>query len=1059
MISAADIAGALGEFQPTPEQVAIIEAPLEGTYRVIAGAGSGKTETMAQRVLWLVANGMCDAREVLGLTFTRKAASELNSRVGQRLAELGASGMVAVSDELEGPQISTYNSFASRLYREHAPLLGRDPDAQVLSEASAWGLARGVVAASKHEALATWDYSVTELTRVVRVLAARMSDNSVDVGDVEAFSAAFGGIVNLPPGGRGRYAEVEGWAATVGSLVPMMALVKDYARAKAARGVIEFSDQVALALTLVATHPDIARQVRSDHAVVLLDEYQDTSVAQASLLGSLFPGHPVMAVGDPYQAIYGWRGASSSNLVDIEASFGGSPVTTFTLSTSWRNGTEILVAANTLSVPLAELPGPDVGVLAPAEKASSYPVDVVVTETLDEEAQRVAAWMVERLAEGASPPSAAVLVRGRTHQRAFVDALTDRGVPVHVLGIGGLLDDPVVADIVCALRVITQPHADTELVRLLAGGRWRLGVADLHALAGTARWLEGRAADGSALETGVAAALKESVAPGDHAGLRDAVSFIARSAPSHHQRERFTEAGLARIADAEKTLRRLSDAHVGSVDEAIFLVERELGLDIEILAHPNRGRSTAAREALMDAVGTFLAVSEDASVSGFVHWLGEAESRDNLTPRQEPAEPGCVQVLTIHGAKGLEWDVVAIPRVVEGELPSASREGKGWLARGELPYDFRGDRDSLPVFQWQGATSRKEVKDAFAEFVEAVADHRAAEERRLMYVAVTRAKHRLFLSGSFWATGQTSRGPSVFLRELEGAGLCGALPSTPREESPPERGEALTAAWPRDPLGSRRAVLERAANAVRAAMASTTPAPHSPEVERVGLQIRHSASAGREIILPVRIPASSLERLLTDPLGYRDALLRPLPHKPQTAALRGTLFHRFVEQRLGSRVSTALFDVDDGGLRGEHNLSIEQWQERFEASEFAGLTPVAVEAELHVPLAGHIIVCKIDAVFPTETGVRIVDWKTGRAPTTEEELAAKSIQLSVYRHAWSSWTGLAPENIDAVFWFAHDSTVVIPKRMREAHELEAQLREAVAVIEAAKPRAVEQSAG
>jgi DNA helicase-2/ATP-dependent DNA helicase PcrA len=1050
MIRAADIASALGAFEPTAEQVAIIEAPLEGTYRVIAGAGSGKTETMAQRVLWLVANGHCEARDVLGLTFTRKAAGELATRVGQRLGELGASGMVPVSDEFEGPQISTYNSFASRLYREYAPLLGRDPDAQVLSEASAWGLARRVVVASTHEALAHWDYSVTELTRVVRLLAARVGENSVSASDIEKFSAAFAALVDLPPGGTGRYAEVEEWVHTVGSLVPMMTLVEDYARAKAARGVIEFSDQVALALTLVENHPDIALQVRSDHAVVLLDEYQDTSVAQARLLGGLFPNHPVMAVGDPYQAIYGWRGASSSNLADIETSFGGSPVETFTLSTSWRNGSEILVAANTLSQALSTLPGPDVGVLSPAPDASAHPVDVVVSETLEDEAECVAQWMMERLAEGNTPASAAVLVRGRTHQRVFVDALTRHGVPVHVLGIGGLLDDPVVADIVCTLRVITQPHADTELVRLLAGARWRLGVADLHALSGTARWLEGRAADGSALDPEAALALKNSVAPGDHAGLRDAVSFITRAPGSHHQRENYTDEGLARIADLEATLRRLNDAHVATLDEAIFLVERELGLDVEILAHPERSRSVAAREALMDAVQTYLAVSDDASVVGFVQWLAEAESRDNLTPRQEPPEPGCVQVLTIHGAKGLEWDVVAIPRLVEGELPSSSRDSKGWLSRGELPYDFRGDRESLPEFSWRSATTRKEAKDAFEDFVEAVADHRGAEERRLMYVAITRAKHRALLTGSFWATGQKPRGPSIFLRELESAGLCQALPLAPESETPPEKVNLAGALWPADPLGSRRQVVEDAAGRVREAMASPASSAHNPEVARVGEEIRRGAGALPELILPARIPASSLERLLSDPSAYRDALLRPVPRKPQSAAVRGTLFHRYVEQRLGSTVPGGLFDPEDDYAEMSTTLSIEQWQERFDASEFAGLSPVAIEAELHLPVAGHIVVCKIDAVFPTDTGVRIIDWKTGKAPKTPAELEAKSIQLSAYRLAWSSWTGLSPENIEAAFWFVDDSAIVTPSRLIDYAELDSRLGEALGAISNAK---------
>lgn len=1046
MISASEISQALRKFEPTPEQVAIIEAPPGGTYRVIAGAGSGKTETMAQRVLWLVANDHCVAREVLGLTFTRKAAGELSSRVTQRLHELGASGVIPASDEFEGPQISTYNSFASRLYREYAPLLGMDPDAQVLSEASAWGLARSVVVSSKNPALSSWEYSVAELTRVVRLLGSRVSENSVGRDDIEKFSAAFAALADLPPGGTGRYAEVEEWVATVGSLVPLMDLVEDYTRAKAARGVIEFSDQVALAVRLVAQYPEIALRARGDHAVVLLDEYQDTSVAQAGLLGGLFENHPVMAVGDPYQAIYGWRGASSSNLADIDTAFGSHPVTTFTLSTSWRNGTQILAGANALSAPLAALPGPDVGILTPAPTATSHPLDVSFSETLEDEAASVASWMVERLAEGDSPQSAAILVRGRTHQRVFVDALEARGVPVHVLGIGGLLDDPVVANIVCALRVMTRPHAETELVRLLAGGKWRLGVADLHALAKTARWLEGRSADGSALDKDAAAALRESVAPGDHAGLRDALSFMATAPASHHQREAYSEVGLARIVDAERTLRRLNDAHVASLDEAIVVIERELGLDIELLANPARKRSIAAREALMDAVQTYLAVSDDASPAGFVAWLEQAESRDNLTPRQEPAEPGCVQVLTIHGAKGLEWDVVAIPRVVEGELPSSPRDSRGWLSRGELPYDFRGDRDSLPVFGWRQATTRKEAKDAFAQFVEDVADHRGAEERRLMYVALTRAKHRVLLSGSFWASTAKPRGPSTFLRELESEGLCAELPLAPMNDAPPERTVPVGEPWPRDPLGSRRPVLEAAATAVRTAMASDAPGEPSPDVARAGLALQADVSRAPEVILPTRIAASALERLLVDPEAYRDSLVRPLPHKPHSAAVRGTLFHRWVEQRLGSTVPAGLFEPVDDGEVSEDSLTIEQWQERFEDSEFAGVTPIAVEAELHLPLAGRVIVCKIDAVFPGANGPRIIDWKTGKAPVSPEELAAKSIQLSVYRIAWAQWTGTDISTIDAAWWFARDNAVVPAPRLLDQEELEGLIAAALAKI-------------
>jgi DNA helicase II / ATP-dependent DNA helicase PcrA len=1048
MIRAIEIAAALGKLQPTPEQVDIIEAPWDGTYRVIAGAGSGKTETMAQRVLWLVANGHVEPREVLGLTFTRKAAGEFAHRVNERLAQLEGSGVLQVRDEFDGPRIVTYNSFASAVYREYAPLLGRDPDARVLSEASAWALARRSVVASKNEALAHWDYSVSELTRVVRLLASRMSENSVAPDDVDAFVEQFRALGELPPGGSGRYPAVDDWIATIDSLRPMMDLVADYTRAKRARGVIEFSDQVALASQLVATQPEISDRLRGDYRVVLLDEYQDTSVAQTSLLAGLFSRHPVMAVGDPYQAIYGWRGASSSNLADFDTEFGAGAVTTFTLSTSWRNGTEILQIANQVALPLASHPAATVGVLNPAPDASGHAIDVVFDETLEDEAARVASWCAQQISSATSVPSAAVLVRNRVHQRVFVDALMSAGIPVHVLGIGGLLDDPVVADIVCALRVMTQPHAETELIRLLAGGKWRLGVADLHALAGTARWLEGRHPDGSALGEELRDRLRTSVAPLDHAGLRDALSFIAHAPAGHHQRQRYSAVGLERIVDAERTLRLLNDAHIATVDEAIFLVERELGLDTELLANPARSRSVAAREALLDAVHSYLAVSDDSTVAGFVQWLGEAETRDNLTPRAEKPEPGCVQVLTIHGSKGLEWDIVAIPRLVTDELPSAPRDAKGWLSRGELPYDFRGDRDSLPVFGWRSVTTRKEAVDASKDFFQAVKDHRLAEERRLMYVAITRAKHRLLLSGSFWAHQQKPRTPSLFLTELVEAGLIGSLPMTPANDEPPERNTGRDRLWPADPLASRRGLVSAAAQAVWAAADNLPSDASNPDIRRLGVERQGGASGHPNLLFPVRIPASALERLVTSPSEFRSALLRPLPKKPQPAALRGTMFHRYVEDKLGSLLPGTLFDPDDASPDEPSELSIEAWQAKFDASEFATLTPVAIEAELHVPLGAHIIICKIDAVFPTQTGVRIIDWKTGKPPANADELEAKSLQLSAYRIAWSRWSGLPLENIEAALWFVESDKLVTPPRLLDADELELRIHRAVEEITA-----------
>ena len=1034
MLSARELSAALGLPEPTAEQAAVIEATPEGIARVIAGAGSGKTETMALRVLWLVAKEHVQPDAVLGLTFTRKAAGELQGRIQSRLRALHERGLAPTIDEFHSPSVSTYNSFASALYRDYAVLLGRDPDARVLSEASAWALATRVVSQSTLPELSEWDVTVPALVRMVRTLGARLQENRVAPEDMDAFVREFAALVDLAPGGRGAYKQVEEWVQKVGSLGTLRALVEEFQEAKRLRGVLEFSDQIALALEIVERFPHAIEQVRERHQVVLLDEYQDTSVAQTTLLTELFREHPVMAVGDPHQAIYGWRGASSSNLTDFVSDFG--EAATYSLSTSWRNGSRILDAANLIAAPLRESSPVMVSTLSPAPKATEYPVEVVFEQTLEEEAQRVASWFAELLAEAATPPSAAIVVRARAHQAVFVDALSERGVPVHVLGIGGLLDDPAIADIVCTLRVLAESSAESELIRLLAGARWRLGVADLQALAGTVRWLQGRDFHGVALPDEVQERLKASVSAHDAPGVLDAVRFMAGAPEDHSQWRDYSSSAPERLRDVWQTLSTLSKLQTGDLDSLVSAIELHLGLDVEVAANPVRVSSRAAREAFHEALHTYVAIAEESSPHGFVQWLEDAERRDNLTPRAEPPEEGCVQVLTIHGAKGLEWDIVAIPRLVEDELPAKARDTAAWLVQGELPYEFRGDRASLPLFPWRAADTRKQLVDMQKDFVERVKEYRAAEERRLMYVAITRAKHRVMLSGSFWAHQTTPRAPSEFLRECEGLGLIDALPANPESETPPERETDTGRLWPGDPLGSRRTIVERSAEAVSEAILAGPQEPQTPQARQLvsRLERAQATPAGADITIPCRVSASSLERWYLDPEAQRQALRRPLPQKPYTQALRGTLFHRYVEEHFEATPQYVLGGLDEE--KEPDDLSMDEWIAAFEASPFSNLTPLAIEQELHLPLAGHLVVCKIDAVFPGAEGPHIVDWKTGTMPVDEKDIEAKALQLAAYRAAWAQWTGQPEDSVTASFWYAQTSTLLTPKKTPLLSELE-----------------------
>ncbi|MET4780974.1 ATP-dependent DNA helicase [Glaciihabitans sp. UYNi722] len=1046
-VSAFDIADALGRPRPTVQQREVIESPLAPAI-VVAGAGSGKTETMANRVLWLLANGHVKASEILGLTFTRKAAGELSARIRERIGELHVAALLPGDyDEFDPPVVATYNSFSNTIYRDNAVLLGRESDGAVLGEASSWQLARSIVIASTDERLPGLGKSVDAVTRAVIGLSHALSENVVEAVDVATMAARFAALADLPSGGSGAYEEAVTLANTVGGLPVLIDLAEQFSTAKARRGFVEYSDQVSLALQIVRKVPTVAEEYRERFRVVLLDEYQDTSVVQTWLLAELFAGLSVMAVGDPNQSIYGWRGASAANLEGFAVQFGSDSATVnngvqqFALSTSWRNGHGILAVANALVEPLAASTGVGVDRLEAGPAASSLPVGVIVEETLPDEADAAALWLKAKLAtpRGETPPTAAMLFRARKTQSTFIDALRHHGVPFHVLGIGGLMAEPEIADLVSALTVTNDPTAGSELVRLLAGSRWRIGPKDLHGLSRLASWLRDRDYAQQPIEQEVKDRMRASVAEGEGGSIVDAIDFLATARDGHSQLERFSDVGLPRLREAGRLLARLrSRAGLDLLDFVTF-VEQELMLDIEVAANETRSLGAANMEAFFDALGGYLAVDDSASLGGFLGWLKEAEWRDGLAPRPEDAEPGTVQLLTIHGSKGLEWDIVVVPRMVENELPGSPREGfNGWLSFGSLPYGFRGDAAELPDFPWQGVESRKQLLDAQKEFKVAVRDRHLLEERRLAYVAVTRARHSLLLTASFWASQTTARKPSPFLVPLAEAGVIGPLPFGSEYTENPLGDDVNLFQWPLDPLGGRRAAVERAAELVRDAVPGAA-GTWERELDLLIEERRRRLDSAEFVEMPSRVPASRFKDFVTDPASVASSLRRPMPERPYRATNLGTLFHSWVEDRYGVQGASEELDalpteLDLGDLPVDDE-DFARLRGIFERSEFAALKPEEVEIEIHLILDGEIVVCKLDAVYLVDGRYRIVDWKTGKAPRDAGELEARQLQLALYRQAFAEWKNIDPEQIDAVFYYVSDDAVIRPERIYSKLEL------------------------
>ncbi|WP_173924422.1 ATP-dependent DNA helicase [Agromyces sp. Marseille-P2726] len=1077
-LRAVDLAARLGLHAPTDEQRAVIEADPFGASIVVAGAGSGKTETMANRVVWLLANGYVAVPEVLGLTFTRKAAGELADRVRERIAQLVAQGVATVElDALESAQVGTYNAFASGIYREHAMLIGREPAASVLGEAPAWLLARSGASASADSRLVELDASLDRVTGAVLTLSRALAENVVDSRDVRAFARDFLAMEGLPidaPRKRTDFATFTDALGVVGALPPLLDLADAYAQAKRERGYVEFSDQVALALAICERHPDVVAAFRERSRTVLLDEYQDTSVVQTRLLATLFRGHPVMAVGDPDQSIYGWRGASSANLARFATDFSPDGVAgVFDLSTSWRNPRVVLDAANALIRPLDH--GIAKAPLSPASFASRGRLEATWAETIEQEADLVARWFAQRLRSGdgdgvgGAERSGALLCRTLANVGVFTSALRAHGVPVHVLGLAGLLDQPVIADLVCALRVLHDPTAGSELVRVLGGARWRIGPADLAALHGLARWLADRDVANRKLDDGVRQGLRSSIAPQESPSIVDALDFVLTAPDDHAALRGFSTTGLGRMRRAGAQLQSLRRrAGLGLVD-FVHLVEQELLLDIEVAANDDQPLGAPSLEAFDELLAGFAAMAERPTLGAFLGWLTEAEQRDRLAPRQDEPEPGAVQVLSIHGSKGLEWDVVAIPRMVDEELPSKPRSTKGWLTFGELPNEFKGDADELPELQWRGAQSQAEFDAAAMAFAAENRQRHAEEERRLAYVAFTRTRSDLLLTGSWWSTQKAPRKPSPFLRELVQAGILDAacLPAASEHDANPRAGATSRERWPLDPLGARRSAVHTAADAVRAAAERPTGTGIGP---RLSSELRMLIEERRRRLegpvtppVPTRVPASRFKDYVDDPAAVAAQSRRPMPQRPHRATRIGTLFHSWVEHRSSGEGDASAIDDGLPGLGaqvvdGRDELLNDAAPERlralqatFEASEWGDRRPIAVELELHLPIDAQVFVCKIDAVYEVPEsselaarGIRyqVVDWKTGRAPGDARDLELKQTQLALYRLAYAAWAGVDPEAVDAAFYFVEDDRVIRPDRLYD----EAALRRSWAAV-------------
>ncbi|MFF8287968.1 ATP-dependent helicase [Streptomyces sp. NPDC016309] len=749
----------------TPEQTACITAP-PAPQVIVAGAGSGKTTVMAARVVWLVGTGQVAPEQVLGLTFTNKAAGELAERVRTALVRAGVTDpdVIDPDDPPGEPRISTYHAFAGQLLTDHGLRIGLEPTARLLADATRYQLAARVLreAPGPYPALTK---SFPTLVSDLLALDAELAEHLVRPADLLRHDT---GLLAALADARLTNADLRKVPEAADARRELTDLVVRYRAAKRERDLLDFGDQIALSAELALTRPEVGAILRDEFRVVLLDEYQDTSVAQRLLLSGLFgggTGHPVTAVGDPCQAIYGWRGASVANLDDFPEHFpyaDGTPATRFSLSENRRSGGRLLDLANGLAEPLRAM-HEGVEALRPAPGAErDGNVRIALLPTQAEEI----AWLADSIAHlvrtGKEPGHIAVLCRTATDFPEIQAALVARDVPVEVVGLSGLLHLPEVADLVAVCEVLQDPGANASLVRLLTGPRWRIGARDLALLGRRARLLVHRSRDdaGADADERLAAAV-EGVDPAEVVSLADALDTFLEPA-GHDDGLPFSGEARVRFARLATELRDLRRSLADPLMDVLHRILATTGLEVELSASPHalaaRRRETLSH--FLDTAAGFASLDGEATLLAFLGFLRTAAQYEKGLDNALPGGENTVKVLTAHKSKGLEWDVVAVPGLVTSQFPS-TRSRESWTSQPQvLPHALRGDAPTLPVIDDWDARS-------LASFKAAMKEHQHTEELRLGYVTFTRPRSLLLGSAHWWGPSQKRpRGPSAFLHAL-----------------------------------------------------------------------------------------------------------------------------------------------------------------------------------------------------------------------------------------------------------------------------------------------------
>lgn len=965
----------------------------EGPLLVVAGAGTGKTQVITRRVAWLIAQQRAAPEEILALTFTDRAADEMQGRV-DRLVPYGYATT----------PIKTFHAWGDELLRENAHRLGISGELRVL------GRAEVVLLLREHlfELGLSRFAPLGDPTRFLGDIAgyiSRAKEEGVGADQIDAFAAGLRARAEALRGETVDDVKVRQQVSAHADALERLgeehgelaAAYRAYRAILARSGLLDFGDQVLLAYELLRDDPLVAARVRERHRWLLVDEYQDTNRLQGALVDLIAQGsRNLTAVGDDDQSIYRFRGAAIENILGFVDRY--PDATKVVLTRNYRSTTPILAAARRLirfndPERLETKLGISKELRAEAEGSAPHPVAFRRFRTTADEADWIANEIRSSITSGRLPRDHAVLVRANVDTAEISRSLNMAGIPWRASGAAGLYDRPEVRLLLAGLRHVADPDASAPLFLIAADPRFKVPAGTLAAAVGKSRR--------------------------EHRPLREALQAVGATNP-----------------DTVRLLTRLSDLVKESVErtsgEVLYRWLRESGL---LAALTREGTPEADEQIrnigrLFDVVRSRSRLLELDRAPFLVRYLEElGEAGDDPSAADVDPDLDAVALLTVHQAKGLEFPVVFVANMVETRFPARGRPPRLALAA-----ELGGSDEIVP-------------RDPRALVTQTLLDEEALrEERRLAYVALTRAREQLYLTASERATGGVRpRKVSRFISEALD------LARTQLEETPVagERSGAVAALEVTEPTAA----------------------------------VLPNRAPGTAEQTPLTLSYTAIEAYLACPLRYHYQQRLRIPLPPHHAAIYGSALHAAVAEFHRGQIAgsiperTALVEALNRSWQSAGFISRTHEEaryaaalkalERFSAEERAsGSVPAYVEKDFSFEIGGHKIRGRWDRVdiTPLASGERtreipviemsdetlrptlplsdewvvISDYKSGGKDDEEGNVtrARDALQLQIYALAWRAATGRLPDEVSLRFLDSgkHATVPVDPKRIAKARD-------------------------